>query len=215
MRYTAFSTTSSTSFCGQHVQLRCFCIGLADCYFAERGAKREKAKHPVRDKNRKNYSAGSRELKEPTVRSRPPGGWPDQSIQARSGAICQPRGIPVCPSSRRNNLLTAAETDPACSILPRAPHGVTRDSCSVFLASGEQFPSNQPAHRSLRRTLRKSNRLGQLLITHLNGSLPTCLFGRKPYIDKEAGGSPVVADQVAHQHVYDVIIQVQHGYTGQ
>src|SRR6266446_4642127 len=123
--------------------------------------------------------------------------------------------IPVSPSSRRNNLLTAAETDPACSILPRAPHGVTRDSCSVFLASGEQFPSNQPAHRSLRRTLRKSNRLGQLLITHLNGSLPTCLFGRKPYIDKEAGGSPVVADQVAHQHVYDVIIQVQHGYTGQ
>src|SRR6266478_2140199 len=122
---------------------------------------------------------------------------------------------PSCPSSRRNNLLTPAETDPACSILPRAPHGVTRDSCSVFLASGEQFPSNQPAHRSLRRTLRKSNRLGQLLITHLNGSLPTCLFGRKPYIDKEAGGSPVVADQVAHQHVYDVIIQVQHGYTGQ
>src|SRR6267143_1321571 len=120
-----------------------------------------------------------------------------------------------CSSSRRNNLLTAAETDPACSILPRAPHGVTRDSCSVFLASGEQFPSNQPAHRSLRRTLRKSNRLGQLLITHLNGSLPTCLFGRKPYIDKEAGGSPVVADQVAHQLVYDVIIQVQHGYTGQ
>ena len=112
-------------------------------------------------------------------------------------------------------MLTAAETDPACSILPRAPHGVTRDSCSVLLASGEQFPSNQPAHRSLRRTLRKSNRLGQLLITHLNGSLPTCLFGRKPYIDKEAGGSPVVADQVAHQHVYDVIIQVQHGYTGQ
>src|SRR6266403_3396599 len=123
--------------------------------------------------------------------------------------------LPSCPSSRRNNLLTPAETDPARSILPRAPHGVTRDSCSVFLASGEQFPSNQPAHRSLRRTLRKSNRLGQLLITHLNGSLPTCLFGRKPYIDKEAGGSPVVADQVAHQHVYDVIIQVQHGYTGQ
>src|SRR6266704_1395063 len=64
MRYTAFSTTSSTSLCGQHVQLRCFCIGLANCYFADRGAKREKKKlnNPVRDKNRKNYSAGSREL---------------------------------------------------------------------------------------------------------------------------------------------------------
>jgi hypothetical protein len=55
MRYTAFSTTSSTSFCGQHVQPRCFCIGLANCYFAERGAKRKKGKlnYPVRDKNRK------------------------------------------------------------------------------------------------------------------------------------------------------------------
>jgi len=41
-----------------------FCFGLANCYFADRGAKREKKKlnHPVRDKNRKNYSAGSREL---------------------------------------------------------------------------------------------------------------------------------------------------------
>src|SRR5260370_35530985 len=59
---------------------------------------------------------------------------------------------PSCPSSRRNNLLTPAETDPACSILPRAPQVVTRDSCSVFLASGEHFPANQPAHRSMRRT---------------------------------------------------------------
>jgi len=31
MRYTAFSSTSSTSFCGQHVQPRCFCSGLANC----------------------------------------------------------------------------------------------------------------------------------------------------------------------------------------
>jgi hypothetical protein len=54
-RYTASSTTSSTSFYGPHVQLRCFCIGLANCYFAERGAKRKKEKlnYPVRDKNRK------------------------------------------------------------------------------------------------------------------------------------------------------------------
>jgi hypothetical protein len=38
-------------------------FGLANCYFAERGAKREKKlNYPVRNKNRKNYSAGSREL---------------------------------------------------------------------------------------------------------------------------------------------------------
>jgi hypothetical protein len=102
--------------------------------------------------------------------------------------------------------LTAAETDAACSIPPRAPHGVTRNSCSIFLASGEQFPSDQPTHRSLRRALRQSNRLGQLLITHLDGSLPAHLLGGEPYIDEEAGRSPIMPDQVTHQYVYDVII---------
>jgi hypothetical protein len=101
--------------------------------------------------------------------------------------------------------LTAA-ADAACSIPPRAPHGATRDSCGIFLASGEQFPSDQPTHRSLRRTLRQSNRLGQFLIAHLNGSLPACLLGGEPYIDKEAGRSPIMPDQVTHQYVYDVII---------
>ena|SRR6267154_115532 len=45
-------------FCGQHVQPRCFCIGLANCYFPERGAKRKKGKlnYPVTDKNRKLFS---------------------------------------------------------------------------------------------------------------------------------------------------------------
>jgi hypothetical protein len=55
MRYAAFSVPSSTSFCGRHVQLRCFCIGLANCDFAECGAKRKKEKqnYPVSDKDRK------------------------------------------------------------------------------------------------------------------------------------------------------------------
>src|SRR6266404_4486793 len=35
-----------------------FCFGLANCYFADRGAKQEKKKlnHPVRDKNGKNVN---------------------------------------------------------------------------------------------------------------------------------------------------------------
>jgi hypothetical protein len=40
------------------------------------------------------------------------------------------------------------------------------------------------------------------------------LFGGEPYIDEEAGGSSIMPDQVPHQNVYDVIIQIQHGYTG-
>ncbi len=115
---------------------------------------------------------------------------------------------------QKKQSLSAAETDAACSIPPRSPHGIRRDSCGIFLASGEEFPSDQPTHRSLRRTLRQSNRLGQFLITHLNGSLPPRLFGGEPYIDEEAGGSAIMADQVAHQHVYHVIIQLQHSYTG-
>src|SRR5260370_14708797 len=81
------STTSSTSFCGQHVQLRCFCIGLANCYFAERGAKHEKNKLNIQQGTRteKIIQQARENLAEPTVRSRPPGGWPDQSIQAFLG----------------------------------------------------------------------------------------------------------------------------------
>ena len=108
----------------------------------------------------------------------------------------------------------AAEIDAARSIPPGAPHGVRRDRRGIFLASGEQFPSKQPAHRSLRRTLRQPDGLGQFLITHLNGSVSARLFGGQPQIDKKAGGSAIMPDQVAHQHVDDVIIQVQHGYTG-
>jgi hypothetical protein len=110
--------------------------------------------------------------------------------------------------------LTPAETEAACSISPGAPHGVTPDSCSIFLARGEQLPSDQPTHRRLRRTLRQSDRLGQFLITSLNGPPPACLLGGEPYIDKEAGRSPIVPGQVTHQYVYDVIIEIQHGYTG-
>ena len=108
--------------------------------------------------------------------------------------------------------MTAAKAD-AGSTLPWGLHGVTRDSCGIFLAGSEQFPSDQPTHRSLHRTLRQSNRLGQFLITHLNGSLPAFLFSGEPYIDEEARGFPIMSDQVPHQYVYDVIIQVQHGYT--
>ena len=118
---------------------------------------------------------------------------------------------PDCPQEEPS--LPAAEIDTAATVPPWAPNGVTRNSRSIFLAGGEQSPSDQPPHCSLRRTLRQSNRFGQFLITHLNCSVPASLFGGEPYVDKEAGGSPIMPDQVTHQHVYDVIIQLQHGYT--
>src|SRR5260370_41672423 len=64
---------------------------------------------------------------------------------------------PSCPSSRRNNLLTPAETDPACSILQPAPPVVTPESSSVFLASAERLPSSQPAHTRFPAVLRMPN----------------------------------------------------------
>ena len=62
MRYTAFSTTSSTSFYGQHVQPRCFCFGLASCYFAECGAKRKEEMLNYPDKNRQNVQQARENL---------------------------------------------------------------------------------------------------------------------------------------------------------
>ena len=115
---------------------------------------------------------------------------------------------PVLPMMQEEQSLTTAEIDTAFSGPPWAPNDITRNSGSIFLAGGEQSPSDQPTYGSLRRTLRESNRLGQFLITHLNGSLPAGLFGGEPYVDEEAGGSPVMPDQVTHQHVYDVIIQI-------
>jgi hypothetical protein len=142
--------------------------------------------------------------------------WPLRPAdQANSWLVGNPylRIISAQPVIQKEQLLIAAETDAACSIPPRTAHRVTRNSCSIFLASGEQFPSDQPTHRSLRRTLRQSNRLGQFLITHLNGSLPACLLNGEPYIDEEAGRFPIMPGQVTHQHVYHVIVQIQHGYT--
>ena len=110
--------------------------------------------------------------------------------------------------------LGAAKTNATYGVPPRAPHGVTRDSGGVFLAPHEQFPSHQPTHSALRRALRKPNRLGQLLITHLNSSPPSRLLGGEPYINEEARGPAIMPDQIAHQHIHDVIIQIQHDYTG-
>ena len=60
------------------------------------------------------------------------------------------------PSGERSGRtsLTTAETDAACRIPPRTPHSVRGDSCGIFLARCEKFPSNQPTYCSLRGTLR-------------------------------------------------------------
>ena len=39
------------------------------------------------------------------------------------------------------------------------------------------------------------------------------LLGEEPEIDEEARGAAVVADQVAHEDVGEVGIELEHGYT--
>jgi hypothetical protein len=92
MRYKAFTTTSSTSVYGQHVQLRCFCVGLANWYFAERGAnrKKEKLNYPVRDKNREIIQRTREHLSRDRQSSRE-----DAAITGDQGALpTAPAGLP-------------------------------------------------------------------------------------------------------------------------
>ena len=39
------------------------------------------------------------------------------------------------------------------------------------------------------------------------------LFGGKPDVDEKAGGTSVMADEVAQEHFGDVGIELVHGYT--
>ena len=83
----------------------------------------------------------------------------------------------------------------------------------LSLPDRNQLPSNEPVHRSLRGALRHANRFRQFQIAHLDRPASSSLFGLEPEIQKKAGRSPVMTDQVAHQDVNHVIIKREHRYT--
>ena len=93
----------------------------------------------------------------------------------------------------------------SCGIFPGTQNGVTRLCRYVLFANRKKFPSNEPAHRSLHRTLRNPDALRKFLIADLNRRISRVLLLRsKPQVHEEADGSAVVADQVAHKYAGDV-----------
>jgi hypothetical protein len=107
----------------------------------------------------------------------------------------------------------AATTTALCGSSPRTKDRVTRRCRRTFFAGSEQFPSDEPTHRGLHGTLRNANGLRQFPITDLDHCISTPLFGGQPQIHEEADWSPVMADEVAHEHVDYVIVQCRHSYT--
>lgn len=96
---------------------------------------------------------------------------------------------------------------------PGAQYHVSRCCGDIFFANGEKFPSDEPAHCRLHGTFRSSNRFRESLIADLNRCVSTPLFVCQPKIHEETDGSPVMADEVAHEHVDNVIVHGGHRYT--
>lgn len=109
--------------------------------------------------------------------------------------------------------MSAAGSDAVSGIAPRGADGIPWDGGSIFLGGDEEFSAEKPAHGGLRRTFGYSYRLGQFMIAHLKGGVFPGLFGGEPKVDEEAGGLTIMPDQVTHQYVHNVIVQVRHSYT--
>jgi hypothetical protein len=62
----------------------------------------------------------------------------------------------------------------------------------------------------LRRTARNSDGLSELLIADLNGGITTLLLRCEPEIDEECDGALVMPDEVSHEDVRYVIVELSH-----
>ncbi len=70
----------------------------------------------------------------------------------------------------------------------------------------------------MRRALGDADGFGEFLIADADGGGAALLgifllLRREPEIDEKAGGTAIVADEVAHENVGDVGIELEHGYT--
>jgi hypothetical protein len=99
------------------------------------------------------------------------------------------------------------------AISPRPLYCVTGSRRDVVLADRKQLPSHQPVHCNLRRALRHANRFRHFHIAHLHRPISSSLFGIEPEIQEKAGRFPVMANEVAHEHVDHVIVKRKHRYT--
>ncbi len=115
--------------------------------------------------------------------------------------------------SSRRRLLVAARLGSSSGLPPGTQYGVSMCCSGVFLADGQKFPSDEPAYCRLHGTFRNSNRFREPLITDLDHGVSRLLCPRQPKIHEETDGSAVMPDEVAHEHVDNVIVDRGHRCT--
>ena len=80
------------------------------------------------------------------------------------------------------------------------------DGGGALFGCGEQFPAAEPAYGGLDGTFGDADVFGEFLVADLNGCAAAGLFGGEPKIDEKADRAAVVANQIAQEHVGDVVV---------
>jgi hypothetical protein len=97
---------------------------------------------------------------------------------------------------------------------PRVVSKVLRCRCHCFFRHGEQLAFDEPTDCDLRGTLRNANRFGKFLIADSHSNASPTLLNVEPQVDHETDRSPVVANEISHENIGDVIVYQCHCYTG-
>ena len=103
-------------------------------------------------------------------------------------------------------LLVTAARGVSGGLPPGTQDGVARCGGDIFLADGEKFPPDEPAHRGLRGTFRYANRFRESLIADLDSCVSRFLCVCQPKIHEETDGSAVMPDEIAHEHIDNVFV---------
>ena len=77
----------------------------------------------------------------------------------------------------------------------------------------EKLAADEPAYRGLRGAFGDADGFGEVLVADLDGGASPLLLGGEPDVDEKAGGSAVVADEIAEKNVGDVWVELEHCYT--
>ena len=94
-------------------------------------------------------------------------------------------------------------------IPPGREYFVARSSGHGFLGRSQQLSFDEPGHSGLGGTFRNSDAFSDLAIAGFDGE-SFSLLAREPEIDQESDDAPVVADEVAHERVDYVVVELDH-----
>src|SRR5579863_3114644 len=116
--------------------------------------------------------------------------------------------------SHAHSLLAApgSRSGPSAAMigLPGSLNRVAGGGGYASLSDRDEFSPNQPCHRGLRRAFRYPNRLSEIAITDSDGLLLALLLGGEPQVSEEADRAAVMADEIAHKSIQNVVIQLNH-----